>query len=219
MKLINKNVLATVVLSGFLSGCATSVTKTDQQNSMDKNALTAIGAIGGLILANQFTDNNFAKLGIAALAGYTSRQMYQELTEGLRNNPNATIKVLQSDANYDYVQVTFVNASFESGKYTMHPNEVRQYQPVVDEMLNHEEIDVVITGYTDSDGSQSYNQKLSERRALWVGRQFIGAGIAAHRISTQGHGENNPIASNKTSYGKSQNRRIEFILRTPKIEQ
>ncbi len=72
---------------------------------------------------------------------------------------------------------------------------------------------IEIGGHTDSDGSASYNQKLSAKRAQSVKKYLVSRGVEANRLSTKGYGETKPIASNKTEAGKKQNRRIEITLK------
>lgn len=69
-----------------------------------------------------------------------------------------------------------------------------------------------IVGHTDSTGSETYNQKLSQERANTVADYLESQGISSSRISTQGLGESNPIATNATAEGRSQNRRVEVFL-------
>ncbi|NDU86096.1 MAG: OmpA family protein, partial [Ferrovum sp.] len=69
---------------------------------------------------------------------------------------------------------------------------------------------VKIAGYTDSIGSAKYNLKLSEKRADAVKSYLVSKGIPASRIHTEGHGLNDPVASNKTREGRAQNRRAEI---------
>jgi OOP family OmpA-OmpF porin len=69
----------------------------------------------------------------------------------------------------------------------------------------------LITGHTDSVGSDEYNIGLSDRRAASVKTWLVNKGISSSRIQTAGKGENEPIASNQTSDGRAQNRRIEIV--------
>lgn len=69
-----------------------------------------------------------------------------------------------------------------------------------------------IEGHTDSYGSDEYNQGLSERRARSVANYLIKLGVDKKRISTVGHGERFPVATNKTSAGREQNRRVEILI-------
>lgn len=71
---------------------------------------------------------------------------------------------------------------------------------------------VQIVGHTDSDGDASYNQNLSERRALSVTDILIGAGVAPSRLQAIGRGETQPVASNLTDAGKAQNRRVDIVI-------
>ena len=71
---------------------------------------------------------------------------------------------------------------------------------------------VEVVGHTDSTGSASYNQQLSERRALSVRSVLLNAGISGSRLRAFGQGENNPVASNRTAAGRQQNRRVEIFI-------
>ncbi len=71
---------------------------------------------------------------------------------------------------------------------------------------------IQIAGHTDSTGAEDYNQRLSERRAASVRSYLSAEGIPALRTSARGFGERYPIASNRTSEGRSQNRRVELRL-------
>jgi len=71
---------------------------------------------------------------------------------------------------------------------------------------------VEIVGHTDSTGSASYNQQLSERRALSVRSVLINAGVPSRRLRAYGQGETNPVASNASAAGRQQNRRVEIFI-------
>jgi OOP family OmpA-OmpF porin len=71
---------------------------------------------------------------------------------------------------------------------------------------------IVAVGHTDSVGSDTYNQKLSERRAAAVKAYIVSKGIPAARVYTEGKGEKLPIADNKTAEGRSKNRRVELEI-------
>ena len=69
---------------------------------------------------------------------------------------------------------------------------------------------VIAIGHTDSIGSDAYNQKLSVRRAESVKAYLVSKGIEPNRVYTEGKGEKQPVASNKTSDGRQKNRRVEI---------
>ncbi len=69
---------------------------------------------------------------------------------------------------------------------------------------------VIAVGHTDSIGSDAYNQKLSVRRAEAVKAYLVSKGIEKNRVYTEGKGEKQPVASNKTKEGRAKNRRVEI---------
>jgi OOP family OmpA-OmpF porin len=69
---------------------------------------------------------------------------------------------------------------------------------------------VIAIGHTDSIGSDAYNQKLSVRRAESIKAYLTSKGVPANRIYTEGKGEKQPVASNKTKDGRAKNRRVEI---------
>jgi len=75
-----------------------------------------------------------------------------------------------------------------------------------------EDAHFLIEGHTDADGSNEYNLELSRLRAEAVRSVLVAGGVPANSIETQGYGETRPIASNNSSNGKAQNRRVEIVL-------
>ena len=73
-----------------------------------------------------------------------------------------------------------------------------------------ENIRFVVTGYTDSSGSDTYNQALSERRATAVEEYLMSKGVPENRIREEAYGSANPIEDNTTELGREQNRRVEI---------
>jgi OOP family OmpA-OmpF porin len=69
---------------------------------------------------------------------------------------------------------------------------------------------VEVQGFTDSIGTEEYNQGLSERRADAVRNYLVERGVDPKIISSKGYGESNPVASNDTKEGRALNRRVEF---------
>ena len=71
---------------------------------------------------------------------------------------------------------------------------------------------ILVTGHTDFDGTEQYNQTLSERRAKSVSDYTMGQGVNSSRLSIIGLGESEPVASNETVEGKQLNRRVEIAI-------
>ncbi|MGH7464887.1 MAG: OmpA family protein [Longimicrobiales bacterium] len=79
-------------------------------------------------------------------------------------------------------------------------------------LRNYPDTEVLIVGHTDSQGSDSYNQGLSERRAVAAKNFLVSQGVPTDRIRTEGLGESEPVASNDTDAGRAQNRRVEVAI-------
>jgi outer membrane protein OmpA-like peptidoglycan-associated protein len=79
-------------------------------------------------------------------------------------------------------------------------------------LVEYERTVVEVSGHTDSTGSEEYNRKLSGDRATTVARYLRTQGVADMRLLTLAFGEVRPIASNDTSSGRQQNRRVEITL-------
>jgi outer membrane protein OmpA-like peptidoglycan-associated protein len=90
------------------------------------------------------------------------------------------------------------------------------FYPVLDSVAlvinEYEKTYIDINGYTDSTGSEAYNQTLSEARARSVAGYLESQKVLPQRIVTRGMGESQPIATNDTPEGRSLNRRVEIIL-------
>jgi outer membrane protein OmpA-like peptidoglycan-associated protein len=78
-------------------------------------------------------------------------------------------------------------------------------------MKEHPELRFSIEGHTDSDGDDSFNQKLSEQRAETVLNALLQMGIDGSRLTSKGWGESKPLSDNSTPEGKANNRRVEFV--------
>lgn len=83
---------------------------------------------------------------------------------------------------------------------------------LADSLEAEDRTNVMIVGHTDSDGRDSYNQHLSERRGHSAEDHLASLGVASSRLSARGRGEAEPIASNGTEEGRRQNRRVEVAI-------
>ena len=102
------------------------------------------------------------------------------------------------------------DAHFDFDKSALKPEGKAKLDDLVGK-LKAVNLEVVIAiGHTDSIGSKAYNQKLSVRRANSVKQYLVSKGIEANRIYTEGKGETQPIADNKTKDGRAKNRRVEI---------
>lgn len=108
------------------------------------------------------------------------------------------------------LRINFANNSANIENYSL--GRVEQFATF---LLNNRGSQVKILGHTDSVGSSMSNLLLSQKRADAVAQKLIRLGVSPSRISMEGLGESQPIASNKTAQGRARNRRIEAILSYP----
>jgi len=103
-----------------------------------------------------------------------------------------------------------VRALFDHDSAKLRAGTSSELEKVVQVLKENPEVRVSLDGYTDSTGSDVYNETLSQRRAEAVRQYLVGAGIDASRLEAKGYGETNPIGDNATDAGRQQNRRTEI---------
>ena len=108
--------------------------------------------------------------------------------------------------------LTLGDVLFETGSSTLSPGAGRNLDRLVQFLTEHPDRLVQIDGFTDSVGTDSFNQDLSQRRADAVRSSLQSRGIASARIATQGYGKEYPVASNAESSGRQLNRRVEVVI-------
>jgi len=102
---------------------------------------------------------------------------------------------------------------FDFNKYNLKPQAIKVLDSVVQLLKNYDYKLIIVAGYTDNIGSDSYNYKLSKQRARSVANYLITKGIPAKYIKTIGYGKNNPVVPNDTEAHRAMNRRVEIIIK------
>lgn len=101
---------------------------------------------------------------------------------------------------------------FDFNKASIKPISYGLLVEVAQALKEHANLKVRVEGHTDSRGNPEYNRKLSQNRAESVRNFLIGQGIPPERLEAMGYGMTQPIADNRTEEGRTQNRRVEFII-------
>lgn len=101
---------------------------------------------------------------------------------------------------------------FAFDKFNLDAKAIAGLKKVIDWLQEFPDLQVQIEGHTDWEGSDEYNQKLSERRAKSVHDYFVEHGVNPERLSYIGYGESRPIATNETAEGRQKNRRVELTI-------
>ena len=202
----------------FLSACTTINPYTGEKQvskaAIGAGAGAAAGAVVGLITGDDSRERRKHALigaGVGALAG-GSVGYYMDVQEAkLRQKLAGTGVSITRDGDNIILNmpgnITFaVDSANINGDFYPVLNSVTLVLDEYDKTL------VEIMGHTDSTGSNSYNQQLSERRADSVAKYFQSRDIQPLRIATYGHGEEYPVANNDDEAGRSLNRRVEIAL-------
>jgi outer membrane protein OmpA-like peptidoglycan-associated protein len=107
---------------------------------------------------------------------------------------------------------------FDTGKATLKPEAKEKLAKVSGILLAHPDLTLEIEGHTDNTGTDETNQKLSENRAAAARDYLLSQGLNANSVTAKGLGETNPVASNDTSKGRAQNRRVELVISGASIQ-
>jgi len=101
---------------------------------------------------------------------------------------------------------------FDVDSSAIKPSEAMKLDELAAVFANYPENIVIIEGHTDSDGSDQYNQTLSEQRAAAIAAYLRGKNLDLSSLTSVGYGESMPVASNSTPEGKAKNRRVEINI-------
>jgi len=111
--------------------------------------------------------------------------------------------------------LTLGDVLFTTGKADLKSGATGNLNKLATFLDKYPDRNVAIQGYTDSVGSEDYNQALSERRAESVKSYLTGQGIGATRLTASGKGRSDPVADNDSASGRQQNRRVEVVISNP----
>ena len=108
--------------------------------------------------------------------------------------------------------VNMSDVLFDTAKFSLRPAAREKLARVAGILASHPSLQMQVEGYTDSVGGDDYNQSLSEHRAGAVRDYLTQSGIASDSVTAKGFGKTQPVASNTTSAGRQQNRRVELVI-------
>jgi outer membrane protein OmpA-like peptidoglycan-associated protein len=198
-----------------VAGCAT-----DQPfQYRDSGAL--IGAAGGAVIGAIAYDKNRTKGALVgavggALAGGVVGRYMDDQKRDLEKNLAQEIKLGQARIDKlpnDVVRVTMTNqTAFDTNSTQIKPGFYSTMDKLADVVVRYNKTALTVVGHTDSTGTDAYNQRLSEQRALSVARYLEGKRVHSMRLATAGKGEAQPVASNTTESGRQANRRVEIYV-------
>ena len=199
---------------------ATAACTTDPVTGEQRISKAAIGGIGGalggyllgdLVGGRRDRTEKILGAGIGAVAGAGIGAYMDAQERKLREDTAGTgVDVIRDGDNLLLRMPSGITFAYD--KADVQP----QFQPTLNDVASvlsqYPKTYIDVYGHTDSDGSDAYNQTLSERRAQSVANYLVGKGVQSARIATRGFGETQPIASNATEEGKAANRRVEIKI-------
>ncbi len=207
-----------VGLTAVLLGCQTLDPYTQEAKTSSTTKGAVIGAVAGAVVGLVSGDDAVERrqraligAGVGALAGgavgnYMDRQE-AKLRAELQGSGVSVTRI------GDNITLNMPgNITFATNSSDLSPQFFNVLTSVSKVMKEFDKTVVEVAGHTDSDGSDAYNQSLSERRARSVSSYLQSQGISGQRMITVGMGESMPVADNSTPEGKQANRRVEITM-------
>lgn len=190
----------------ILSGC-----KANNATKGGAFGAAAGGAIGAAI--GSASDNTAVGAIIGAAVGGTAGALIGRRMDKQAEELREDLKGAKVERVGEGIKITFDSGlMFDVNSYQLRPATQANLSEMAGTLNKYENTNILIEGHTDSSGTDSYNQTLSEQRASSVTQYLIDQGVAVGRITAVGYGESQPIADNATTEGKQQNRRVEVAI-------
>ncbi len=212
---VSKRFSALLVASTLLTtACVTNENTGEREFAWRTAGGAGVGAIAGYLLGDLIGGNRTAAIigaGIGGVAGGAVGNYMDRQEARLRQQTEGTgVDIIRQGDELILRMPAGITFAFD--RADVQP----QFQATLDQVattLNeYRSTAIDIYGHTDSSGSDSYNQGLSERRAQSVANYLTSRGVDRVRIATRGYGETQPIADNSTDAGRAANRRVEIRL-------
>ena len=197
-----------------LAGSVTMMPACKTMNKSQKGAVigTAGGAAVGGVIGRASGNTALGAIIGAAVGGgagaVIGHQMDKQAEEIKKEVPSAKVERVGEGIVVEFSN----NILFGFDSYALSSNANGTLTDLITILNKYPDTNIEVQGHTDSLGSDSYNQTLSEQRARAVADYLTAHNIASSRITTKGFGETAPKYSNGTDEGRAQNRRVEFLI-------
>lgn len=200
-----------LVMSTLFASCCS----VKNANNTQKGAGIGVAAgalIGGLIGASSGNAAAGAAIGAAiggVAGGVIGHKMDKQAREISQTLPGADVERVGEGIHLTLKEDSIL---FDTGKSTLTSKSQANLDKLIPIFTEYGDTNIEIFGYTDNTGSPEFNLKLSAKRAEAVKTYLASKGLVASRFKTTGLGIEQPIATNDTPEGRSQNRRVEFAI-------
>lgn len=191
-------------------------TREEKTSSATKGAIIGgvIGAVAGAATGDDAHDRRKRILigaGAGALAGGAVGGYMDHQEAKLREELEGTGVSVTRDGDHVILNMP-AHVTFQTDSSDLNPRFFRVLDSVALVVIEFDKTVIEVAGHTDSTGTRTYNQALSERRASTVATYIHNRSVLADRFLTVGYGLDRPVASNATVEGRQLNRRVEIIL-------
>lgn len=206
-----KKIILIMVLCVSLAACSQPMSRTQKGAGIG----AAAGAITGALIgqaAGGDTEATLLGAGIGAAVGAGTGAgigYYMDQQEQAMRDALASVEGVNIEREGDLLYVTFRSDNqFDVGSFNLRFEAQNDVARLATVLTQYHKTTIIVSGHTDSTGSEELNQVLSERRANAVKNILQQNGVISSRITTVGFGESSPIADNSTVYGRQLNRRV-----------
>lgn len=216
---MNSHTLRIAAFAG-LSSLALAACVTNPETGNKRISRAALGGIGGVVGGYLLGDivggrrdrtEKIIGAGIGAVAGAGIGYYLDQQERELRQKTAGTGVDVTRDGDSLLLNMPS-QVTFDVDSAAVKPQFRNTLNDVAATLVQYESSYIDVYGHTDSTGSDSYNQSLSERRAQSVSSYLSGRGVQPARLATRGYGESQPVASNTSEDGRAQNRRVEIRI-------
>ncbi|MFO1369597.1 MAG: OmpA family protein [Marinagarivorans sp.] len=209
--------VSVLMLSLCLAACATNDPYTGERKTSNTTKGAGIGAAVGALLGAATSSKQDRRKGalrgaaVGGIIGAGTGHYMDNQEKVLRERLEGTgVRVQRNGKNIKLIMPG--NITFATGSAQIRQDFYEVLDSVVDVLKEFKDTRIRISGHTDSVGSDSMNQRLSEERADSVKYFLLDQHVPAGRINAYGYGERYPLADNGTEAGRGQNRRVELEL-------
>lgn len=215
---LNKPVVAVAIAALTVTGCA-DMSATQRGTATGAGVGAALGGLIGATTSGGGSGRTTRGALIGGAAGAVIGNIWSKRMEAQKQameqaTAGTGVQVSQTADNRLKLEIPS-DISFDTNRSDIKPN----FQPILQRfaatLLENPATNVVIIGHTDSTGSDAINQPLSVDRAARTRDYLAGRGVNPNRITIEGRGSREPIASNNDASGRARNRRVEIYVAEP----
>ncbi len=206
-------IITVPLVSLLLAACATPGSNpNDPYAKTKKGAMigAAAGAVAGLFVGDGELDEVLGGAAVGAGLGAGIGVYMDKQQQKLEEIENAEVERIDAET----LRISFdSDILFAVDSAVLSADSKRSLDEFAQVMMDYPKTGILVQGHTDSTGSEAHNQALSERRAQSVMSHLTLRQVDHSRINAIGYGEGYPVADNSTAQGRSQNRRVEILVK------